>query len=262
MSGTGNMTRAAEVKPILGVSLKLYLSVADTREWLAGLARLASLKKWAERIEMFVCPEILLVEHATTVLGGCGVRTGAQDAFWKPRGPYTGEVSPASLAELGCGYVEIGHAERRRLWGESDDNVTAKVRAAIEHGITPVVCIGEPERTTPADAVAFCRPQVAAALSGLPETGGSLIFAYEPVWAIGGNAAADPGHIRAVLTGLRAAAGARGACRWIYGGSAGRNLYGSISGALDGLFVGRAAHDLANLAGVVAEMTSPPRVID
>jgi triosephosphate isomerase len=244
-------------RPILGVSLKLYLSVRGTREWLAGLAQLASSGGWTEQLTMFVCPELLMVEPAISILGGCGVRVGAQDSFWEPRGAYTGEVSPASLAELGVGYVELGHAERRRLFGESDGDVAAKVRAAVGHGLTPVVCIGEPERGAPADAVAFCRAQVDGALSALPETGAPLIFAYEPIWAIGADAAAGPDHIQGVLAGLRGAAGGRRAVRWIYGGSAGRDLYASISGTVDGLFVGRAAHDLTNLAAIVTEMTRP-----
>jgi len=241
-------------RPILGVSLKLYLSVADTREWLAGLALLASAERWSDRLEMFVCPEAVMVESSVTILGDCGVRVGAQDAFWESRGPYTGEVSPASLAELGCGYVEIGHAERRRLFGESDDDVAAKVRAATEFRLTPVVCVGEPERGGPQDAVAFCAAQVRAALSGVPRGGAPLIVAYEPIWAIGADRAAGPEHIRIVLTGLRESVDAPDCVRWIYGGSAGRDLYGSVAGALDGLFVGRAAHDLTNLARIVGEM--------
>ncbi len=248
------MSPVAGTRAILGVSLKLYLSVAQTREWLTGLAGLALSGQWAEHLELFVCPDVLLIDAALTILDEVGVGVGAQDVFWEARGPYTGEVSPASVAELGGSFAEIGHAERRRLFGERDVDVAAKVAAAVAHELTPVVCIGESKRGTPEEAVAFCRPQVTAALGGRLNDHARLIFAYEPVWAIGADAPADPEHICAVLAGVRQVAGGADGVRWIYGGTAGRDLYGELVGAADGLFLGRAAHDLSNLARIADEM--------
>jgi triosephosphate isomerase len=248
------MSDSGDVPPILGVSLKLYLSVADTRAWLDGLARLSRERRWADHLEVFVCPELVMLQAAVQSLAGSGLGVGAQDVFWVDRGPYTGEVSPASVAELGGRYAEIGHAERRRLFGETDGDVGLKVTAARRHGLTPVVCVGEPERGAAADAIAICAPQVAAALGGDEAVGGPLIFAYEPVWAIGADAPAPPSHVRTVIGGLRELARARAGTRWIYGGSVERGLYGELADVVDGLFVGRAAHDLANLATIADEV--------
>ena len=125
---------------------------------------------------------------------------GAQDAAAEDTGAFTGEVSPAELAEIGVRVVEIGHAERRRLFGDTDEVVRAKTHAALRNGLRPVLCIGETSGDEPSAAAGARRsPSSRDALDGAPA--GPLIVAYEPVWAIGAPEPAPVDHIRTVDAG-------------------------------------------------------------
>jgi len=247
---------------LVGVSLKMYLDLEQTRRWLAGIAALG--RQWRSaapgsrrhRVEVFVLPGYLSLTDAGDLLAGSAIRYGAQDVSSEARGPFTGEVAAEDLRALGCTVAELGHAERRRLFGEDDAGTAAKAAACLRSGLLPVVCVGEVSRGTAADAVARCRPQVAAVLDAVPDHA-DLVFAYEPVWAIGAAEPAGADHVVAVIDGLREmVAGRSGTVRFLYGGSAGPGTYGRLAGAVDGLFLGRFAHDLDALAAVVAEIAS------
>ena len=109
------------------------------------------------------------------------------------------------LAELGCRFVEVGHAERRRMFGDTDEVVAAKLHAAMRNGLTPILCVGEEERLEPADAAKVCIRQIRSGLSAASAAGivGDLVIAYEPLWAIGAPEPAHPDHIRGVCAALR-----------------------------------------------------------
>jgi triosephosphate isomerase len=237
---------------IVGVSLKMYMSLARARGWLGEVATLARSGATAG-MDLFVVPDYLSVAAAGELLAGTGVQFGAQDVFWEDAGAYTGEVSAPLLAEAGCRYVEVGHAERRRLFGETDAVVAAKTAAAARAGLVPVLCIGETEAGSVGDALAFCRGQLAPVFAAVP-AGAPLVVAYEPVWAIGAAQPAEPGYIRDVARGLRGQLAGREA-RLIYGGSAGPGLFAELEGSVDGLFLGRFAHDTAALAAVLEEVS-------
>jgi triosephosphate isomerase len=237
---------------IVGVSLKMYMSLARARGWLGEVAALARTGA-AAGVDLFVAPDYLSLAAARELLDGTGVAWGAQDVFWEDAGAYTGEISAPLLAEVGCRYVEVGHAERRRLFGESDQVVAAKAAAAARAGLAPVLCIGEPAAGSVGDALAFCRGQLAPVFAALPAEA-PLVVAYEPVWAIGAAQPAEPGYIREVSLGLRALLAGREA-RLIYGGSAGPGLFAGLEGSADGLFLGRFAHDTAALAAVLQEVS-------
>jgi len=244
-------------KRIIGVSLKMYMGLDRTRTWLAGLRAMVEAGGLPDGVELFVIPSFLSLADGRALLDGTGVALGAQDVFWEDWGAYTGEVSAPMLREAGCLYVEIGHAERRRIFAENDAVVADKVHAAVRSGLIPVLCIGEAERGTPASAVADCLRQLDAATARIgPEA--PLVVAWEPVWAIGAAEPAEPGYIVAVATGLRAALEPRAATRLIYGGSAGPGLLGALGGAVDGLFLGRFAHDLDALRRVLGEAATAP----
>jgi triosephosphate isomerase len=179
-----------------------------------------------------------------SILDGTPVRLGAQDVFWEDRGAYTGEVTADQLAELGVTLVEVGHAERRRLFAETDEMVAAKCAAVSRHGIQPLLCIGERRRGTERDAVAQSAAQLDAAHA--PDA----LVAWEPVWAIGADRPAESEYIRAVCDGLRESLGDR---RLIYGGSAGPGMLAELARSVDGLFLGRSAHDVGALAAVIDE---------
>jgi triosephosphate isomerase len=236
---------------MIGVSLKMYMGLHRTREWMAGLADMVR-DGLPENVDLFVIPSFLSLQDADAALSGTCVALGAQDVFWEDSGAYTGEVSAQMLAEAGCRFVEIGHAERRRLFGETDKTVALKITAAVRAGLVPVLCVGEETRGTPEVATAACIRQLEAATSGIG-TEAPLIVAYEPVWAIGAPEPASPDFIVAVAHGLQEWISAREDTRLIYGGSAGPGLLGQLGTAVDGLFLGRFAHDITALAAVLRE---------
>jgi triosephosphate isomerase len=184
---------------------------------------------------------------------------GAQDTFWEDKGAYTGEVSPLVLRQAGAKIVEIGHAERRAQFGETDDWAAKKAGAAARNGLIPLVCIGEKTHHNVASAavgaaIAECKPQVMSVLGAVPD-GSEVILAYEPVWAIGAKEPADPDHVVNVTKELRKlASGRSGVTRIVYGGSAGPGTYARIAEGVDGLFLGRFAHDIHNLKKVIEEV--------
>jgi triosephosphate isomerase (TIM) len=147
----------------------------------------------------------------------------------------------------------VGHAERRTFAGETEPVVAAKLAAAFRHGLVPVLCVGEADRVSAGQAVEECRRQVESALGPAARSGlsGPVVVAYEPYWAIGAAEPAPEPHIRTVCSALRETAPATG--RVIYGGSAGPGLLTRLGDAVDGLFLGRFAHDPAALGSVLDE---------
>lgn len=240
----------------VGVSLKMYFGHADARRWLDRVAELAGAHPAVAdgRVECFVIPTYVQVLPALEAFRGTRVAIGAQDIATEDAGPFTGEVSAAELAEVGVRLAEIGHAERRRLFGETDDVVRAKTAAALRNGLTPVLCLGEVERLETTDAATEVVNQLQAALSGA--SAGRVIVAYEPVWAIGAAEPAPTLHIATVARALRDALDAladRAGSSVIYGGSAGPGLLTTLGDGVDGLFLGRFAHDPAALGSVLDE---------
>ena len=240
----------------VGVSLKMYFGHADARRWFERVAELAARHPAVGdgRVECFVIPTYVQLLPAIEAFRGTRVVVGAQDVAAEDAGAYTGEVSAAELAEVGVRLTEVGHAERRRLFGETEEVVRAKTAAALRNGLTPVLCLGEAERVEATDAASRTVDQLRAALRGTPD--GRVLIAYEPVWAIGAPEPAPTEHIvevaraaRAELDGTRGRAGSG----VIYGGSAGPGLLTRLGDAVDGLFLGRFAHDPAALADVLDE---------
>ena len=211
------------------------------------------------QVQVFVLPPFPLVEAVARILSASPVRVGAQNLHWADSGPVTGEVSAPMLAEMGATIAEIGHSERRQLFGETDDHVRMKVAAAQRHGLTPVVCVGEPWSVRASgQAVPHVTASVRAALADArPDA--ELWIAYEPVWAIGehGDPAtpeqAEEIHaaIRATCVDVLGAAGTR--IPLLYGGSVtADNAAGYLSApSVDGLFVGRAAWTVQGLLDIV-----------
>lgn len=253
---------------MLGVSLKMYFGYERTLAWSRAVAGAVAANAAARRavaegeVELFVLPTAPAVLAAREILAPAGIGVGGQDLSWADAGAFTGELSGAVLAELGCGYAEVGHAERRRLLGEDDAMVAAKTAAALRNGLTPVLCVGEPERGTAEDAVEHCCRELAAVVNppGLDAApAGRLILAYEPHWAIGAPEPASPAHVSAVAEGLAetlASLPGREGSQVLYGGSAGPGLLARLSPAVAGLFLGRFAHDPAAFGAVLAEATA------
>jgi triosephosphate isomerase len=241
---------------LVGVSLKMYFSHARTVEWVTEVAEILREHPAAPAVTAFVMPQYPSIPAALALSGPLEV--GAQDLAIADAGAFTGEVSGAVLAELGCRFVEVGHAERRRLFGETDEIVAAKVQAALRNGLTPLLCVGESERTDPAAAAEACIQQIRSGLSAAEAAGGGtgpIIVAYEPLWAIGAAEPASSEHIRGVCSRLREyLLSTREDASVIYGGSAGPGLLTTIADSVDGLFLGRFAHDPTAVRDILDEV--------
>lgn len=240
----------------VGVSLKMYFGHQQAITWFDAVAeRLREYEPvMSGRVEVFILPTYVQIPAALASFRETPVRIGAQDVAATDRGAFTGEVSASELAEVGASMAEVGHAERRRWFGETDAIVAQKTAASLRHGLTPVLCVGELERLPLDDAITAIIAQMHATLAGAPA--GPVVVAYEPVWAIGSRHAAPTAHIRTVVSALRATidqSSARRRSSVIYGGSAGPGLLTRLAGEADGLFLGRFAHDPDALVAVLDE---------
>jgi triosephosphate isomerase len=212
-------------------------------------------EKQFTEVEAVVLPPFTDLRSVQTLIDGDRLLLGygGQDLSPFPSGAYTGDISGAMLSKLGCTYVVVGHSERRQYHTEDDTIVNAKVKAAITHGLAPILCIGEGLEVRQAGAqVQHCLSQLDAALNGVTaEQLGSLVVAYEPVWAIGTGEVATPadaqevcGAVRTRLAELYSDAVAE-AVRVLYGGSVkSSNIAGIMTEPdVDGALVGGASLD-------------------
>ncbi|MFJ4208489.1 triose-phosphate isomerase family protein [Paenarthrobacter sp. NPDC089675] len=245
----------------VGVSTKMYLGYAQSLAWLEQLVKEVDTRPAlaAGRVVPFVIPSFPVLPAAADLVAGTPLVLGAQNCGWAD-GPWTGEVSPSMLAELGVGLVEIGHAERRRWFSESDEMIARKVGAAVESGLTPLLCVGEELRCEPAEAAGFVFASIEAAVAGDWSAAGRLVLAYEPIWAIGAPEPASATYVSAVVAELRGLVAAHGLAGLpiIYGGSAKPGLLPQLTG-VSGLFLGRFAHDPVNFGRVLDEALALPK---
>ncbi|MCU1418249.1 MAG: Triosephosphate isomerase [Schumannella sp.] len=247
-----------ESRITIGISLKLYMGVAESAAWAASLARIVSNHSAAAATDIFVAPSFPALPAVAGALSGSRVRLAAQDVFWEDVGAFTGEVGAGQLVEVGCSIVEVGHAERRRLFGETDEIVAAKSSTAARHGLQPLVCVGEPEETSAPLAALEVVTQTKAAFARASATDGRpWIVAYEPHWAIGRDQSASTSHIAQVLDAL-ALWGIESGHRptLLYGGSARPGTLTELAKAtpsVGGVFLGRYAHDPRAVASVLDE---------
>lgn len=212
-------------------------------------------------VEVFLVPPLTALHAVLAGLpDGSGVRVGVQDAHWEPDGPVTGAVSMHQVRDAGAQLVEIGHSDRRGRFGETDETVAAKVAAALEQDLVPLVCVGEPAPVREAgDAERFVGDQVRAALAGVDAADLSrVLVAYEPVWAIGTSGrAATPADVVGVLAAIRSVVADLGPDvrlrGLLYGGSVTQDNAAELLelDELDGLFVGRAAWTAAGLTALL-----------
>jgi triosephosphate isomerase len=213
-------------------------------------------------VERVICPPFVALATLAPRLAGSGIGLGAQTMHWEESGAFTGEISPLMLKGL-CSHVILGHSERRAFFGETDETVNRRLHAALKHGLTPIVCVGETLAENEAGKTAeVVTRQVKGALAGLTdEQAAGLVVAYEPVWAIGTGKAATPGGANDVIGGMIRPALAElfsgalaQAIRVQYGGSVtaanAAELFGQPD--IDGALVGGASLKPSEFVAIVA----------
>ena len=253
----------------LGTSWKMTKTLAEARAYVADLVR----EPVPAGVEVFVLPPLTALHAVLDARpAGSPLRVGAQNAHWAADGPVTGEVSMHQLRDAGAEIVEVGHSDRRAQFGETDQVVAAKVTAALDQHLVPLVCVGEPWSVRAGGRAApFVADQVRTALSGVaPADVAKVLVAYEPVWAIGASGrAAAPGHVVGVLDRIRSVvaelAPGHELAGLLYGGSVTTANAEALLDLrdLDGLFVGRSAWtadgfvELLRLCGRAAGRPAP-----
>lgn len=214
---------SSRLRPLIAGNWKMNGSRALTTELLTGLSALRG-KQPDLAVDLLVCPPAPYLTLAAQLLQGSGIALGAQDCHAKASGAHTGDVAAPMLADCGCSAVILGHSERRADHGESSEHVATKAKAALDAGLTAIVCVGETEAERDRGATLDI---VSAQLEGsIPADAeaGRLVVAYEPVWAIGTGRTASPEQAQAVHARVRGALGnldamLPGLVRILYGGS-------------------------------------------
>ncbi len=249
-------------KLYFGTNTKMSMTDSEAVAFLTELAdctgRFAN-----ENVQLFVIPSFTVLHRAREILKDTKVLLGAQNMCWEERGQFTGEISPLSLVENGVRIAEIGHSERRHVFGESDFDESRKVKAACEHGLTALLCIGETAQQKEvgiSDEILSMQIKIGLHESDKACCAKRLWVAYEPVWAIGVNGTpAAPEYVCARHHTIR------GVLQSIFGETAGQEIPifygGSVNKGnateiiqmpdVDGLFVGRAAWQAQNYADMV-----------
>jgi len=213
--------------------------------------------------DVVLCPPFISLYSVGEVLRGSSLKLGAQNMYFREKGAFTGEISPLMLNTM-CQYVILGHSERRQIFGENDQVVNEKVKAALNAGITPIFCVGETlEENEAGKTGEVLKRQVSEGLKGI-HAGREIVIAYEPVWAIGtGRAAAGTqagqtiGLIREVAAGVLVQ-GVAEATRILYGGSVtAANIVEFVAeDQIDGALVGGASLKAADFSGIVRQTAS------
>ncbi|MBU2489927.1 MAG: triose-phosphate isomerase [Proteobacteria bacterium] len=244
--------------PLIAGNWKMYKTPTEAGE---AARKLAGLVAGVTGVEAMVAPAFVAIPAVARALSGTEIALGAQNLHWEDQGAFTGECSAAMLKDAGCDYVIIGHSERRHLFGETDEAVNKKVRAALAHGLKPVLCVGETEGERDAGhTMDVLDVQVARGLDGLSITAESgLVVAYEPVWAIGTGRTATPDQAQEAHAHIREKLGQvlgkplANSTRILYGGSVKPGNIAELMTEpdLDGALVGGASLDPASFADLV-----------
>jgi triosephosphate isomerase (TIM) len=238
--------------PLIVGNWKMHKTIAETRAFIAELS--ARTLPLAE-VDAVICPPFTALCAAHEALAGSGVGLGAQNVGWATSGAFTGEIAPGMLLECGVRWVVIGHSERRAMFGEMDERVNEKALCSLEHGITPIVAVGETaEEHAAGNARDKVCAQVRAAFAGMPATHvARCVVAYEPIWAIGTGNADSPDEANHIMGEIRAAVEGLANCRLLYGGSMNpENVTAFVRQPnIDGGLVGGASLDPASFAALL-----------
>jgi triosephosphate isomerase (TIM) len=245
-------------RPVIAGNWKMYKTRADTRQFFETLKPLVAR---SHHCDIVIAPPFTALSTAVEAAAGTAITVAAQNAHWEPEGAFTGEVSMPMLVEAGCRGVIIGHSERRQYFGETDESVNRKLKAALQAALTPIVCVGELAAERAAHLThAVLNRQFEGGFAALTDVEFSrILLAYEPVWAIGTGQTATPQIAASAHGFLRELARKRfspecaSALRILYGGSVKPdNIKGLMAQPeIDGVLVGGASLDPISFASIV-----------
>ena len=251
-------------RPLIAGNWKMFKTPAEAREFAEQLKPLVF--NFIKDVDVMVAPPFTALTVVAEVLWDATIHVGGQDVFWEPEGAYTGEVSVPMLEASGCDHVILGHSERRQFFGETNDTVNRKVKAALSGTLTPIVCVGESEAERDGDKTfSVIESQLGEGLEGVDVSAlERIIVAYEPIWAIGTGKTATKEQAQEVHAFIRAELGklvgnsVAKDLRILYGGSVKpNNIEGLISMEdIDGALVGGASLDPETFAGIVGPCSS------
>ena len=247
----------------LGTNGKMHKTIRESEQYATLLKEVCD--TIPDRFTIFIIPPFLSLPRVSGILSGTKIKMGAQNMHWEPQGAYTGEVSPLMLREIGIQIAEIGHSERRQYFGETDYTVNKKVLSALKHGLTPLVCVGEPaiEKNYGVEKQYVLRQVMIALKDVPPEDLSRVLLAYEPVWSIGESGIpAEPAYAESMHTWIRESLADRygeeraGAVPILYGGSVNPENAGPflLRKNVDGLFIGRAAWEARRFLSIIRDM--------
>lgn len=245
-------------KPIIAGNWKMNKAPVETVALIKGLIPLVA---DVDNVDIVVCPPFIDLAAAKEALAGSNIKLGAQNMHFEESGAYTGEISPGMLLALGVEYVILGHSERRQYFGETDEGVNKKVKAALKSCIKPIVCVGETleERESGITAEVVCKQTKLALLGLTAEEAAGIVIAYEPIWAIGTGKTATAEDANETIGAIR------DAVKQVYGGSTAKAVRIQYGGSMkpsnaselmakseiDGGLIGGAALKAEDFAGIV-----------
>jgi len=245
-------------KPLMAGNWKMYKTPAETS---AFFEKFQPLVATSAHCDIAICPPFVNIAAAVQATQNTRTGIGGQNLYWAKEGAFTGEISAPMLKAAGCQYVIIGHSERRQFFGETDATVLQRTLAALEHGLIPIVCVGEllAERESGATNQVLATQFEGGIAPLSPEQFAQIVIAYEPVWAIGTGKVATPEIAADAHRALRALAEAKfgrdaaQALRILYGGSVKPdNVKGLMAQPeIDGALVGGASLEPASFASIV-----------
>ncbi len=236
-------------KIIIAGNWKMHKTQAESRSFVQGF--MAEIEKTAPEREIVLCAPFTALGAIAAKLEDSRVRVGAQNIHWENKGAYTGEIAGSMLVEIGVQYVVVGHSERRQYFGETDETVNLRLKAAQRHSITPILCVGETKAQRDAVEIeSIIINQLEKDLVGVDQS--NLVIAYEPIWAIGTGDTCEASEANRVIGLIRAQLQNQNVTIQ-YGGSVKPGNIDEIMAQpeIDGALVGGASLDPADFARIV-----------